>query len=179
MVYILFCVIYEKIEFGAAAQHAVKKKQNTHNCVNICFYTLLGITLHVSAVGYKQFISHFNYNFKCSFNFYPFSIKFNVYFRLYLKHILKLTCNCQYTIIVQTQYKFKLVNYAIQKLNIIHVRLKTQVKGRNMYRYHQERIKTNVDTVVSILFLFGYLLCDCPKLYFFFCLFIPLFSISA
>jgi hypothetical protein len=27
--------------------------------------------------------------------------------------------------------------------------------------------KTNVDTVVSLLFLFDYLLCNCPKLYLF------------
>jgi Ran GTPase-activating protein (RanGAP) involved in mRNA processing and transport len=33
--------------------------------------------------------------------------------------------------------------------------------------YHQQQIKTNVDTVVSTLFLFDYLLCDCPKLYLF------------
>jgi hypothetical protein len=28
-------------------------------------------------------------------------------------------------------------------------------------------MKTNVDTVLSILFLFDYLVCDCPKLYLF------------
>jgi hypothetical protein len=32
---------------------------------------------------------------------------------------------------------------------------------------YQQQIKTNVDTVVFILFLFDYLLCDCPKLYLF------------
>jgi hypothetical protein len=56
----------------------------------------------------------------------------------------------------------------IQKLNSIHVRLMmAQQRGRNMWRYHQERIKTNVDLLMSILFLFDYLLCDCPKLYLF------------
>jgi hypothetical protein len=32
----------------------------------------------------------------------------------------------------------------------------TQEKGRNMWRCHQQRIKTSVDTVVCILFLFDY-----------------------
>jgi hypothetical protein len=33
--------------------------------------------------------------------------------------------------------------------------------------YHQQRIKTNVDIVESILFLFDYLLCDCKIIYLF------------
>jgi hypothetical protein len=43
---------------------------------------------------------------------------------------------------MQTQYEFILINDAIQKVNSIRVRLKmTQEKGRNMYQYHQQRIK--------------------------------------
>jgi hypothetical protein len=37
MVCILLCVIYEKISFGTVAQQIMKKKQNRHYCVNICF----------------------------------------------------------------------------------------------------------------------------------------------
>jgi hypothetical protein len=41
------------------------------------------------------------------------------------------------------------------------------IKKKSMQRCHQQRMKTNVDIAVSILFLFHYLLCDCPKLYLF------------
>jgi hypothetical protein len=41
----------------------------------------------------------------------------------------------------------------------------TEEKGGIMQRYHQQRIKTNVATVVSILFLSDCLLGDCPKFY--------------
>jgi hypothetical protein len=47
---------------------------------------------------------------------------------------------------MHTKYEFILIKDAIQKLNIIRVRLKMTQKKR------YQRIKTNVDTVVSILF---------------------------
>jgi ribosomal 50S subunit-associated protein YjgA (DUF615 family) len=69
--------------------------------------------------------------------------------------------------IIQTQYESILINDAIQKLNSIRVRLRTtQEMGRNMEWYRQQQIK-KIDTVVSNLFLFDYLLCDCRKLYLF------------
>jgi hypothetical protein len=75
-------------------------------------------------------------------------------------------CNCQYRIIIQTQYEFIFTIDAIQKLNSIRLPLKmTQENGRNMWRYNQQRMKTNVDTVVSISFPSDYLLCECSKLY--------------
>jgi hypothetical protein len=40
----------------------------------------------------------------------------------------------------------------------------TQKKGRKHVAIPQQQIKTNVDSVVSILFHFDYFLCDCPKL---------------
>jgi hypothetical protein len=49
MVCILLCVIYEKIQFGTVAQQIIRKKQNRHYCVNICFYSLL-VSLHVSTL---------------------------------------------------------------------------------------------------------------------------------
>jgi hypothetical protein len=66
------------------------------------------------------------------------------------------------------EYEFMLINDAFQSYISIRVRLKvTQEKGRNMQRCHQRRIKTNVVSAVSVLFLFDYLLYDCPKLYIF------------
>jgi hypothetical protein len=38
----------------------------------------------------------------------------------------------------------------------------TQEKGRNMYRYHQQLIKTNVNTVVSIYLFQNNFCIDCP-----------------
>jgi hypothetical protein len=40
MVCILLCVIYKQIKFRRVAQQIMKKKQNRHYCVNICFYSL-------------------------------------------------------------------------------------------------------------------------------------------
>jgi hypothetical protein len=47
---ILLFVIYEKIYFGSVAQQRIERKENRHYCVNICFYSFLVVSLHVSTL---------------------------------------------------------------------------------------------------------------------------------
>jgi hypothetical protein len=100
-----------------------KKRQNRHYCVSICLYSFLVASLHVTtlSLGHLQAYMNTIQLLNCVINQYEFVLY------LYADNYILILIS------IKIQYEYILIYVAIQKLNIIHVRLKmSKEKGRNM-----------------------------------------------